>query len=146
MYLDYTSKLFWIAFADIDNAAFIGTPEPTDEVLENMDTIPWDLYPKLLHHKVLGHVPACFHLNGPAKQEANGWYPQLWWASNMERFMPIVRKRMDEGILTTVTDDERNYVVHPIREICPDLDVWKWGTEEWPETQAATYRQAQQEG
>ena len=130
--VDYYSRLFWSAWADLANGAFIGTRYPPDpsvypESTRESEVIPWELYPPLGHHTLLGQVPVAIHLNGPDKSEIDAWWGRLWWqvdGPHGERFRSIVRDRMERGVVRIAQDGEEGYEIRTMRELCPTLEIW----------------------
>ena len=132
--LDYYNRLFWPAHDDFHNFHFIGTHYPPDPSIEEdahhhdgEEIIPWDLYPPLGHHGITGQVPIAIHFNGGAKEHLEEWWGKLWWASERDRFRPLVRRRMDRGTVRIVTDD--GFREESVRELCPVLRIWEWDEE-----------------
>ena len=124
--LDYYSRFFWSAYDDTNHIQFRNTRHPPDfSITSSSDdadvSIPWDLYPALGYHTLLGHVPAMIHFNGGSKKHMKGWWGRLWWQAG-GRFEGIVKDRMRDAKIRVIDGD--GYRTYDLRELCEVLDVW----------------------
>ena len=130
LHADHYSRLFWAAHDDYENMKYLGTRYPPDPSFDpegskgwQRDTVPWELYPPLGHHALVGQVPGVIHFNGGSKPLLEEWWGSIWWQqADRRRFTGLIRERMEDGYLTLNTKE--GYERLSVKDVCPMLDVW----------------------
>jgi hypothetical protein len=114
--LDYFQRLFHSRFGDLEAMIFTQMRRPAD-VTDDLETIPYHLFPELGLHKRTGEVPVAIHLAGESAQLNNHpWWGYFWWTKSEQRFRKIVRARADKAMLMMV----HNNTKVAYRDVCPD--------------------------
>jgi hypothetical protein len=114
--IDYLQRLFYSRYGDPEAIIFTQLNRPVDQT-DDLETIPYHLYPQLGLHRRTGEFPVAIHLAGEgAILSDHPWWGKFWWTSSHRRFRRIVRARADKGELLMVHNDTKI----AYRDLCPD--------------------------